>query len=163
MTELNVTTPHAFNVRAVATNPVPVTQSGSAVILVPLPGGQGPAGQPGGSVQRITAAVLSGHRVVAPLDDGTVGYADATNLSQLSRPMWLTTAAWNQGDLATLVSDGPVTEPSWNWTPGTPIYLGSNGQLSQTEAPDAAFTLIVAEVIDATTISFRPQVPIVKG
>lgn len=41
---LDVTTPHAFNIRAVPTNPVPVSTSPHAVILVPVPGGQGPPG-----------------------------------------------------------------------------------------------------------------------
>jgi hypothetical protein len=160
---LDVTTPHAFNVRAAPVNPVPVSTSPHAVILVPVPGGPGPAGQPGGTVQRVTAAALSGHRVVTPLNDGSVNYADATNPAHLSRPVWLTTSAWGSGVTATLISDGPITEPTWNWTPGQPIYLGANGVLTQTEAPGAVFVLIVAEVIDATTISFRPQVPIVKG
>lgn len=158
---LDITTPHAFNVRAAPTNPVPVTTSPHAVILVPQPGGQGPPGQPGGSVARITAAALSGHRVVTPLNNGTVNYADATNAAHAARPMWLTTGAWNLGDLATLTTAGPVTEPSWNWTPGQPIYLGTAGALTQTPTPGAAFMLIVAEVIDATTIEFRPQVPII--
>lgn len=48
---LDVTTPQAFNVRAVPINPVPVTTSPYAVILVPVPGGQGEQGPPGEGVQ----------------------------------------------------------------------------------------------------------------
>lgn len=44
---LDVTTPHAFNVRAVPTNTVPVNTSPHAVILVPVPGGQGARGPAG--------------------------------------------------------------------------------------------------------------------
>lgn len=114
-------------------------------------------------MQRTTAAALSGHRVVTPLNDGTVNYADATNPAHAARPVWLTTGAWNSGVLATLTAAGVVSEPSWSWTPGQPIYLGTNGALTQTQAPGAAFVLIVAEVIDATTIEFRPQVPIITA
>jgi hypothetical protein len=42
---LDVTTPHAFNIRAVPVNPAPVNTSPHAVILVPVPGGRGPAGE----------------------------------------------------------------------------------------------------------------------
>lgn len=161
--ELDVVTPQAFNVRAVPTNAVSVNTSGAAVILVPVPGGQGVPGASGGTVQAIAAAVLSGHRVVTPLNDGTVDYADATNTAHASRPMLLTTSAWNRGDLATLIFAGPVTEPSWNWTPGLPIYLGADGVLAQTVDLAAVFTLIVAEVINATTIEFRPQSPIITA
>jgi hypothetical protein len=160
---LDVTTPHAFSIRAVPTQSVPVNTTPQAVILVPVPGGPGPAGQPGGTVQRVTAAALSGHRVVTPLNDGTVDYADATNTAHAARPMWLTTSAWLQGATATLTAAGPVAEPTWSWTPGQPIYLGANGALTQTPIPGAAFVLIVAEVIDATTIEFRPQVPIITA
>lgn len=45
---LDVDTPHAFNVRAVPVNPVPVTPGGSTVILVPTPGAQGAPGTGGG-------------------------------------------------------------------------------------------------------------------
>lgn len=151
---LDVTTPHAFNIRAAAVNPVPVTTSPHVVILVPVPGGQGAPGQPGGAVQRITAQALSGHRLVTPLDDGTVDYADATNAAHMSRPLFLTTGAWGTGVTADLVSAGPVSEPTWSWTPGQPIWLGVNGALTQTIPVGAAFVRRVAEVIDATTIEF---------
>lgn len=44
---LDVTTPHAFNIRAVAVNPAPVNTSPHAVIIVPVPGGQGARGPAG--------------------------------------------------------------------------------------------------------------------
>lgn len=44
---LDVTTPHAFKVRAVSVNPTPVRAGGAAVILVPTPGVRGPIGPAG--------------------------------------------------------------------------------------------------------------------
>ena len=44
---LDVTTPHAFNVRAAPVLPVSVTTSPHAVILVPVPGVPGPRGPAG--------------------------------------------------------------------------------------------------------------------
>lgn len=54
---LDVTTPHAFNVRAAPTNPAPVSTSPHAVILVPVPGGQGPRGLPGDGVPVVGQAL----------------------------------------------------------------------------------------------------------
>lgn len=51
---LDIDTPFAFNVRAVAPS-VAVNAGGSAVILVPQPGGQGPAGTGGGGADWVPA------------------------------------------------------------------------------------------------------------
>lgn len=51
MTELTVTTPLTFSVRAVPTNPVPLTPGKPTVILVPQPGGPGPTGPAGDGTQ----------------------------------------------------------------------------------------------------------------
>lgn len=125
------------------------------VVVTATPGGQGPPGQPGGGVQRVTAQALSGHRLVAPLNNGTIDYADCTTAAHMNRPVWLTTGAWAAGVTATVVAAGPVTEPTWNWTPGQPIWLGLNGALTQTIPPTALFVRRVAKVIDATTIEFN--------
>lgn len=58
---LDVTTPHAFNIRAAAVNPVPVNTSPHAVILVPVPGGQGPTG-PAGDGAQVFGETLTGTR-----------------------------------------------------------------------------------------------------
>lgn len=124
---------------------------------------QGNTGQAGGSVTQTTAYALNGHRAVSPNDAGLVEYADCDDITLLSRPVWLTTDAWGDGVVATLVSDGPVTEPSWSWTPGVPIFLSEAGALSQTISPSAVFIRALAEVVSPTSILFRPAMPIVRG
>lgn len=111
-------------------------------------------------VHRTTAAALSGHMLVAPLDDGTVDYADCATLQHINRPIWLTTRSWSSGVVATLLFEGTIVEPSWTWTPGTPIFLGLNGVMTQTVPDGAMFSRQVATVIDATTIEFSVQPPI---
>lgn len=113
-------------------------------------------------ILRIAAQTLGGHRLVTANDDGTVRYADASDLDDCLRPIWLTTAAWLEGALTTLTVQGIVIEPTWNWIPGQLIWLGTNGQLTQTIPPAAAFVRRVAEVIEPTIISFRPEQPIVQ-
>jgi hypothetical protein len=113
-------------------------------------------------INRVAAITLSGHKLVTTNDDGTVRYADASDLDDCLRPIWLTTSAWLEGALTTLTVQGIVVEPTWNWTPGSLIWLGLNGQLTQTIPPEAAFVRRVAEVIEPTIISFRPEMPIVQ-
>jgi hypothetical protein len=51
MPELDVTTPFTVSVRAVAPETVGIHPSGNVAILVPTPGGRGPAGPPGEGTQ----------------------------------------------------------------------------------------------------------------
>lgn len=155
---INVADPSVVTVDVGAALAVDVTAEPVSVSLA-VSGTQGIPGPAGGSVQRTTAAVLSGHRLVVPTD-AALEYADATNPAHVARPVWLTIAAAEADSTVTLVSDGPVTEPTWNWTIGTPVYLGTNGQPTQAIPPGAAFVRIVAEVVDTDTIMFRPQPPI---
>jgi hypothetical protein len=135
-----------------------ITPSPSIQVTVSRSGAQGPPGPPGvsggGMVQLVTSTALSGHRLVVPRDDGKAEYADCATAAHISRPVWLTTGAWDSGVTATLVAQGIVTEPTWSWTPGQPIWLGLNGVLTQTIPGGALFIRRVAEVIDATTIEF---------
>jgi hypothetical protein len=114
------------------------------------------------SILRTTAMVISGHKLVTANDDGTVRYADASDINDCLRPIWLSTSAWLSGAVATLTVQGTVVEPTWNWVPGLLIWLGIDGQLTQTIPPEAAFVRRVAEVIEPTVISFRPEQPIIQ-
>lgn len=139
-----------------------VTVGDPDVLVVAVGGSPGPPGAPGapgGEVTRLAAQILSGHRVVVPLDDGSVAYADATNIAHVNRPVWMTTGSWSAGWAAALVTAGPITEGSWAWSPGL-VYLGANGSLTQSIPADAAFIRVVAEVISSTSIMFNPRPPI---
>lgn len=109
--------------------------SSTPVLIVPGP--PGPPGPPGGGgnagrVQftAIAATDLSGHRVVTPLPNDTVGYADYTTPAHLHAPLWITLNAALAGADVDVVAYGAITEPSWTWTVG-PLYLGAVGALVQ--------------------------------
>lgn len=156
--------PRAVAVRSPERAAAAVSGTGERVILVPTQGVPGPPG-PAGSELRIdrhTDIVLNGHRAVVP-DGAGVAYADSSNPTHNHDPVWLTTDAWTAGSTASLLADGQTTEPSWNWTLNEPIFLGLNGTLTQTVPPSAVFIRQIAEVIDAQTIMFRPQLPITRG
>lgn len=125
------------------------------------PGDPGPPGPPGGAViQRLTAHALGGHRLVVPTDAGTVEYADATNTAHINRPVWMTTAAWGSGVLADLVAIGFITEGTWAWTPGVPIFVGLAGMPVQTIPGSADYVRRVAHVVEPTIIDFGTSQPI---
>lgn len=109
-------------------------------------------------VNGTAAADLSGHRVVTPRDDGTFEYADNTTTG-VERPLFLTTGAIMTGASADVVSFGYVTEPTWSWTPGEALYLGTNGFMTQTPPTGANVMLQeVARVITPTKILFDCRV-----
>lgn len=114
------------------------------------------------TVQRVAHGALSGERVVCPLDSGEVIYGDDGDLTQINRPMWLTTGAWAPSALATLTAYGLVTESGWTWTPGLPLFLEDNGFMSQTPptSATAAFSLQVGTAVTATSIFFNPSAPL---
>lgn len=113
------------------------------------------------TLQRVAAVALSGHRLVTPDDDGELVYATNADLAAISKPVWLTTAAWDADDLATVTALGVVTEGSWAWTPGTALFLGTAGQLTAVPpVPPAAFAKQVATAVSPTSVFVNPSPPI---
>lgn len=130
------------------------------------PGPPGPQGSGGGSGSQVlltvlAAITLSGHRVVTPLPDGTVTYADNTTAAHLHAALWVTMGAAATGTSVDVLLYGVVTEPSWSWLPG-PLYLGANGLLTQTppSTPSALFLTPLGAATSPTSVCFDPQTSI---
>ncbi len=85
---------------------------------------------------------LSGHRVVKVEANGKVAYADNTNPADAGQVLGVTLNAALPGDVANVQVTGELTESSWAWVPGLPVYLGTAGTLTQT-LPVAGFQLVV--------------------
>lgn len=125
------------------------------VQVIYLPGEEGPQGPPGGaSVTLVAGEALSGHRMVTKAPDDTAVYAD--NLTVGAEPLWLTLGAALSGADVDAQSSGVVDEPSWTWTPG-PLYLGSNGLLTQTLPGAPAFLCQVGYATSPTSIVLDRQ------
>lgn len=114
------------------------------------------AGDGPGAATRLTGiptaiTALSGHRVVTPSIDGRVGYASNTNPAHTHVPLWITlTAAVGDGEISVLKL-GDVTEFSWNWTPGLPVFLGADGAVTQVPPARASGALFSAQLGVATS------------
>lgn len=129
------------------------------------PGDPGPPGPPGGLniLTKIASIALSGHRAVSPKINGTLEYADATVLSHLHRPVWLTMSSIGAGLSGEVLVEGEITESSWSWVPELPVYLGTNGLLIQIVPtfPSLNILLQLGVAVSSTTLFFDPLVPIV--
>lgn len=145
------------------------TPSISTIVSVGMPGPagvQGPQGIQGPSsavVSYNASADLSGHRVVR-LDDGQlVSYASSTNAADANFVVGMTLGAATAGSLVQILMSGEITEPSWNWAPNLPIYLGATGLMTQVP-PDAskdAFSLVVGFPISPTKAFISIREPII--
>ena len=112
------------------------------------PGIQGPPGSTDIPTITVLAAIpLGGHRVITL--DGV--YADNTIPDHAFRVAGITTGAVAAGDYTAAIYLGEITEPTWNWDPEKPLFLGQNGLLTQ-DCPATGFILIVAVPVDAHTI-----------
>lgn len=129
---------------------------------------QGPAGRPGEPGAAIYATVafeagaaISGHRAVS-LVDGVLQYADNRNIDDASLLEGISTNAAVLGGTVNVRVAGIITNTgTWFWTPGLPVYLGQDGNLTQTppQAP-AVFSIEVGNALAPDTIDVRIGPPI---
>jgi hypothetical protein len=107
---------------------------------------------------------LSGQKAVVTQVDGSLIYDDSTLAGFMDRPPYLTLNAATAGGAVTCVVFGFVVEPTWNWVPDQPIYLGANGTLTQTVPRLSAGNLFLLQLgmpSSPTQILWDPQIPIV--
>lgn len=82
-------------------------------------------------------APLGGHRAVYR-DGMTARYADAFDLDHVDAIGGITAHAAASGEAVRVRYAGELVEPSWNWTPSEPVFLGIEGALVQTPDPAGA-------------------------
>lgn len=113
----------------------------------------------GGANSAIAGEALGGHRAVIH-DSGLLYYADTNDPLHINKVVGLTTGATASGFSADFVSEGVVIEPTWSWSTLTPVYLGSNGLLTQSPINVSGFRMIVGTVINSTTLYVSLKTPI---
>ena len=101
----------------------------------------------------LAATALGGHRAVRATSVGAV-YADAYTLG-VSALLGITIHAALVGTPVTIRASGELNEPSWAWVDG-PVYLGAQGQLTQTP-PIAAAVVEIGVAVTTTTLLVRIQ------
>ncbi|WP_312836427.1 hypothetical protein [Comamonas sp.] len=140
-----------------------VTEIELTEVLI-APGEQGPPGPPGPAggggdeyVTRTAGETISANRVlydraglVYPL-----GQADAENIYAI---LGLSVSAGQVGAQISVQRSGTVTDSGWSWAYGR-VYLGANGQLTQTP-PSSGFSVLIGFAATATSINLSINDPI---
>ena len=125
---------------------------------------QGPAGKPGPaggtSFSRIAAANVSGGKAVTLNAQGQVLHANGADLAFANSVAGVSLNGGAPGSEITItVSGGEIEEPTWNWQANKPIFLGTDGALTQV-APTSGYLLVVGAAIGPTRMLVKVQQPI---
>jgi hypothetical protein len=115
-------------------------------------GAQGTPGQAGVSYLTYAAdGSISGHKVVKITTAGKIGYASSSEPGDAATVLGITMNAAADGDDVNVQNSGEMTEPTWNWIVGTPVFAGVDGALTQAP-PTEGFQLVVGTATTATRI-----------
>jgi len=99
----------------------------------------------------LTAGVsLSALRAVTSNSNGEAVYASNDTLAN-AQVIGITSNAASAGAGVTIKTSGILTDASWSWTKGT-VYLGTNGQLTQTTPSGGAYIVHIGRALTATTL-----------
>ena len=133
------------------------------LLEIAVQGPPGPQGVPGpASGDGVTAPAgeaIGGHRGVVTDAAGLAWYADNTNPSHLGRFAGVTLGAVAAGGTASIVRAGNITEPTWNWTAHAPVFLSTNGLLTQT-LPLTGYLQVVGIALSPTVLFVNPREPL---
>ena len=100
---------------------------------------------------QLTAGVsLSALRAVTTNASGQAIYASNDTLGN-AQVVGITLGAANSGEQVGVKTFGPMSDAGWNWTKGA-VYLGTNGQLTQTAPSGGAISVQVGRALTATQL-----------
>lgn len=109
-------------------------------------------------IQGIAGEILGGQRLVVT-QNGKLYHADKDTPAHINTVLGLTLSSAVVGENAKVMREGPVIEPSWNWEPDKPVYLGNNGLLTQA-VPESGFMLVIGIAETSKKIIMELQPPI---
>ncbi len=115
------------------------------------PGPQGPRGPSGSAFTLPAGETLSGHRVLALIADAVAVYADQGDASAQMIQGFSAHAA-TAGEAVEIVQSGPLPWPAANLTPGLPVFLASDGLVTQT-APTTGWLVQVGTAVESDLLS----------
>ena len=124
---------------------------------------RGPRGPRGLSdlffLTREAAADLGGHRAVISREDGTIEYADSSNLNHLGKVLGVIVQAVLTGESVNVIRGGLLEFEGWDWNVNLPVYLAENGLLTQNPV-SAGFSQIVGFAESPTGLFVNLREPI---
>lgn len=93
---------------------------------------------------------LSALQAVTSDGNGDAVYASNDTLAN-AQVIGITETAASSGAAVAIRTSGLMTDPSWSWTKG-PVYLGTNGALTQTAPSGGAIVVQVGKAMTATKL-----------
>jgi hypothetical protein len=129
--------------------------------LESLKGDDGAPADPEGYVVRIIApSFIGNHRLVAFSDNGILEYASKDNIQHANKVLGITLNAANLNEELIIRFAGVIEDISWTWNWLLPIFLSTNGLMTQTP-PATGTSLVVATPLTPTTILISIKEPII--
>lgn len=116
----------------------------------------GAAGSDERYVSRIAGHDISGHMALRLDSDGEFIYCDSSNVAHANTLIGVSTGAATTGASCQAQRFGLLTEPTWTWTPGNSVFVGTAGVLTQT-APTSGFVCEVGYAVSATILYIDPK------
>jgi hypothetical protein len=131
-------------------------------------GPTGPVGPPGPPstlaetfiAKRTAQGSIGGQRAVIGNADGSVSYADTTNITHAGQVLGITLNAANDTEEITIIRAGLMSFEGWSWDETLPVYLAENGLLSQ-NASVLGFSQIVGFAESPTDLFVNLREPII--
>lgn len=93
---------------------------------------------------------LSALRAVTTNSSGQAVYASNATLAD-AQVVGVTLGAASSAQQVGVKTFGPMSDANWNWTKGA-VYLGTNGQLTQTAPTSGAIIVQVGRALTATQL-----------
>jgi len=143
-----------------APNGVLRNASGTPVIAAVIGLGGGGGGNGGGvtTIDLPSAVTLSGHRAVIATSTGAA-YPSMDDIDHGDAIIGVTQHAASQGTLVSVQDVGPMTEMTWNWDAGLPVFAGDQGVLTQAVPPGKWIRQVgVAVAPHRIVLSQRPAI-----
>ena len=93
-------------------------------------------------LNRIANSNLGGHRAVISNEDGTLDYADSSNVGHLGKVLGIIVRSTLAGQRVDVIRGGLLEFEGWSFDTDLPVYLATNGLLTQNPA-SAGFSQIL--------------------
>jgi hypothetical protein len=152
LTEENITVnvpgpEQSLVVNVVGTNPT-IERKEEIITLDVASGGLVPTG--GADLTCTAGTNLSALRAVTFNNNGEAVYASNNTIAN-AQVVGITIISASIGQPVTIAAAGLFADNSWSWTKG-PVFLGTNGMLTQTAPTNGAVLVYVARALTPTTI-----------
>lgn len=130
-------------------------------VLEVMTGIQGPPGAAGGvSFFKEAYENVGGQRIVVLNSDDKIGYASSDNINHIGIVVGMTKTAAIIGDTVEVVNNIIIEDVSWSLEPYKPVFLSTNGIITQNIEGAILFVLSVGVALSPTKIYLKQSQPI---